>query len=528
MILNFWNSREVHNADKDIDEYISSSFCYLRVISGKFTMNLITLLIKLIKITLPTFHMRKIISLSILLVAFMLTNSLSAQNKSNRNSLPGAWLGKISTNGIELRMVFNLKLNDKDSLIATLDSPDQGAKNIPLGSVLLDDKKLTIKAPMLMGEYKGSITGDSTIDGTWTQRGAAYTVNLKKLKAVFTVKRPQEPKPPFPYTSENVTFINDKFNIKLAGTLTIPSGTGPFKAAIMITGSGAQNRNEELMGHKPFLVIADFLSRNGIAVLRFDDRGVGGSQGNYSEATSEDLATDAEAAFNYLKNNPKINQKEIGFIGHSEGGLIAPIVASSHPDVGFIVSLAGPGVTGQQIILRQTQDISRLSGVKENEIKESTETNKRLYAVLRKEKDNKKAEIKILALYKEILEKKKTSKEDTEKAVNQLKMTFGSNIYTWFRYFIITDPSVFWKKVECPVLALNGEKDLQVSAKENLPAIEKALRSSGNKSVKTVKLPELNHLFQHCNTGLPSEYSSIEETFSPGALKIIADWILAL
>jgi len=333
--------------------------------------------------------MKRIVHLPLIFVIILLTTSLSAQNKTNKNILPGSWLGKISTNGADLRLIFNLKVNDKDSLIATLDSPDQGAKNIPLGSVIVDEKKLTIKAPMLMGEY-------------------------------------------------------------------------------------------------------------------------------------------AEAALNYLKNNPKINKKEIGFIGHSEGGLIAPIVASSRPDVGFIVSLAGPGVTGQQIILRQTQDISRLSGVKENEIKESTETNKRLYAVLRKEKDNKKAEIKILALYKEILEKKKTSKEDTEKAVNQLKMTFGSNIYTWFRYFIITDPSVFWKKVECPVLALNGEKDLQVSAKENLPAIEKALRSSGNKSVKTVKLPELNHLFQHCNTGLPSEYSSIEETFSPGALKIIADWILAL
>ena len=472
--------------------------------------------------------MKRTAHLPLVFVVILLTTSLSAQNKTNKNILPGSWLGKISTNAIDLRLVFNLKLNDKDSLIATLDSPDQGAKNIPLGGVALVDKKLTIKAPMLMGEYKGTITGDSTIDGTWTQRGATYTVNLKKLKAVFTVNRPQEPKAPFPYTSENVIFINDKFNIKLAGTLTLPSGPGPFKAAIMITGSGAQNRNEELMGHKPFLVIADFLSRNGIAVLRYDDRGIGGSQGNYSEATSEDLATDAEAAFNYLKNNPKINQKKIGFIGHSEGGLIAPIVASSHNDVGFIISLAGPGVTGQQIIIRQSQDISRLSGAKENEIKESTETNKKLYAVLRKEKDNKKAEVKILALYKEILEKKKTSKEDAQKAVNQLKMTFGANTYTWFRYFIMTDPSIFWKKVECPVLALNGEKDLQVSAKENLPAIEKALKSSGNKSIKTIKLPELNHLFQHCKTGLPAEYSSIEETFSPDALKNISDWILAL
>jgi alpha/beta superfamily hydrolase len=296
----------------------------------------------------------------------------------------------------------------------------------------------------------------------------------------------------------------------------------------MITGSGAQNRNEELMGHKPFLVIADYLSRNGIAVLRYDDRGVGGSQGKYSEATSADLATDAEAAFHFLINNPKINQKEIGFIGHSEGGLIAPIVAASNHSVGFIVSLAGPGVTGQQIIVRQSEDISRLSGVKEEAIKETTETNKKLYSVLRKEKDNKLAETKILTIYKKILEKKKTSNEDTEKAVNQLKLTFGANTYTWFRYFIMTDPAIFWKKVKCPVLALDGEKDLQVAADENLRDIEKVLRSSGNSSIKIVKLPGLNHLFQHCKTGLPAEYNTIEETFSPEALKIIADWILAL
>jgi uncharacterized protein len=472
--------------------------------------------------------MKSITTVSLYFLMIMMTNSINAQNVVNKNMLPGSWLGTISTNGIELRLVFNFKLNEKDSLIATADSPDQGAKNIPLGSVILEDKKLTIKAPTLMGEYNGTITGDSTIEGTWKQRGAIIPVNLKKLKAAFSLNRPQEPKPPYPYTSEDVTFTNSKFNIKLAGTLTIPSGSGPFKAVILITGSGAQNRNEELMGHKPFLVIADYLSRNGIAVLRYDDRGVGGSQGKYSEATSFDLATDAEAAFEFLKNNPKINQKEIGMLGHSEGGLIAPIAASLNPSVAFIVSLAGPGVTGQQILIRQSQDIGRLSGLSEDAIKESTETNKKLFAVLRKEKDNNKAEKKILAIYKESLEKKKTSKEDTEKAVNQLKTTFGANQYTWFRYFIGTDPATFWKKVDCPVLALNGDKDLQVSANENLPAIEKALKSSGNNSVKTIKVAGVNHLFQHCTTGLPSEYGTIEETFSPDVLKIISDWILAL
>ena len=429
---------------------------------------------------------------------------------------------------MELRIIFNLSVIENDSLIATLDSPDQGAKNIRLGPVTLNGETLKISAGGLLAEYNGLIKNDTIIEGTWKQAGTSNVLNLVKIKTAFTLNRPQEPKPPFPYTTEDVTFINDKFNIKLAGTLTIPAGTGPFKAVILITGSGAQNRNEELMGHKPFMVIADYLSRNGIAVLRYDDRGTGKSEGNYGTATSADLATDADAAFNFLKNIPAINPAAIGLLGHSEGGLIAPIVASSNPGIAFIVSLAGPGVTGQQIIIRQSQEISRLSGVSETLIKESTETNKKLYTVLRKEKDNKKAEVKILSLYRDILEKKKTSKDETEKAVNQLKATFGANTYTWFRYFLMTNPATFWKKVECPVLALNGEKDLQVSAKENLPAIEKALRSSGNKSIKTMNLPGLNHLFQHCKTGLPAEYGNIEETFSPEVLKIIKDWILDL
>jgi uncharacterized protein len=472
--------------------------------------------------------MKRIVFFIPFLVAIVLTNPLPAQNASYKNMLPGSWLGKVSTNGIDLRLVFNFKLNDMDSLIATADSPDQGAKNIPLGRVILEDDKLTIKAPVLIGEYNGTITCDSTIEGTWSQHGASFKVDLRKLKTPFTINKPQEPNPPFPYISEDLTFPNNKFNIKLAGTLTIPAGKGPFPAVIMITGSGAQNRNEEIMGHKPFLVIADYLSRNGIAVLRYDDRGAGKSQGNYAAATSADIATDAEAAFNFLRNNPKINPKSIGLIGHSEGGLIAIMIAASNHEIAFIISLAGSGVTGQQIIIRQSEDISRLSAVPADIIKENTAILKKRFAILRKEKDNKKAEKKILALYRENLEKKKTSKENTEKAVNYLKATFGADTYTWLRYFIMTDPADLWKKVKCPVLALNGEKDTQVAANENLPAIQKALKSSGNKSVKAIKLPGLNHLFQHCKTGLPAEYGTIEETFSPEVLKIITEWILNL
>lgn len=472
--------------------------------------------------------MKRIKNLAFLCILFFSYLTLLAQEQPDKKALTGSWLGSINVNSIKLRLVFNIKLNDKDSLTATMDSPDQNAKNIPLGRVISKSDSLIIQAPLLLGYYKGVTKSDSTIEGYWTQRGQSYKLDIKKLKSAFAVNRPQEPKPPFPYSSEEVTFGNKKFNIFLAGTLTIPEGKGPFPAVILITGSGAQNRDEAIMGHKPFLVIADWLSKNGIAVLRYDDRGVGKSQGNYATANSADLATDAEAAYLFLKSNPKINPSAIGLMGHSEGGLIAPIVAASNPGVAFILSLAGPGVSGEQILLRQKADIQRLSGVSDAEIQKGTAENKKLFAILKKEGDNVKAEAKVLETYRKILTDKKLPPQDIESGVSQIKATFGAPTYPWYRYFIMTDPAKFWKMVKCPVLAINGDKDLQVSADLNLPAIELALKSGKNINVKTVKLPGLNHLFQHCKTGMPSEYGEIEETFSPEAMKIISDWILGL
>jgi alpha-beta hydrolase superfamily lysophospholipase len=460
-----------------------------------------------------------------LLVSLIIPYNSFGQNIYNKQDLEGSWMGSLNVGAMSLRIVFNLKITDVDSLIATMDSPDQGAKDIPLGRVSLKMDSLIIEAPMLLGKYSGHLETDTTIDGIWTQRGRNLSLNLLKLADKFTLNRPQEPKEPVPYISEEVNFPNDKFNISLSGTLTIPEGEGPFPAVVMITGSGAQNRDEALMGHKPFLVIADWLTRKGIAVLRYDDRGVGKSQGNYANATSADLATDAEAAVTFLRSQSKINKKAIGLIGHSEGGLIAPIAAATDPTIAFIVSLAGPGVKGEKLLYRQVNDISRISGTDEESIKEATSTNRKLYRIVKKEKDNNKAEAKVLEAYSKILSARNLSDEEMKRNIDQLKLTFGATSYTWYRYFLITDPAKFWKKVKCPVLALNGQKDLQVAADLNLTAIEKAVKSGGNKNIKTISFPDLNHLFQHCTTGLPSEYGAIEETFSPEVLKIISDWI---
>jgi uncharacterized protein len=472
--------------------------------------------------------MKKALLILTLLLTVLMSNTMNGQDNVDNKTITGSWIGKIPAGGISLRVVFNLLLTGKDSLTATMDSPDQGVKGIKVGPVKFDGKDLNIKAPLLLGEYNGTLKSDTLIEGIWKQAGKTFDLNLTRLAGIFTLNRPQEPKPPFPYTSEDVTFKNEKFNISLAGTLTIPEGKGPFPAVVMITGSGAQNRDEELMGHKPFLVIADYLARNGIAVLRYDDRGVGKSKGVYSTATTADLATDAEAAINYLKNNNIINPLMIGLAGHSEGGMVAPMVASANNEVAFIVSIAGPGVKGEEILHRQNYDIGKVSGASEKDVQTGVETNRKLFAIVKKEKDNKVAVEKMTAVFNKILVKEKLSPEDSAKAMKQLQSSTGTLTSSWFRYFLTLNPSAYWKKVKCPVLILNGAKDLQVAANVNPPAIEKALKSGKNNSYVTYIFPDLNHLFQHCKTGAPSEYGDIEETFSPEVLKIMSDWILNL
>ena len=463
-----------------------------------------------------------------LLLSVLLTGYIHAQDQPDKRSITGSWLGRLEVSSIALRIVFNLSLNEQDSIVATLDSPDQGAKGIKIGPVTIERREISIKAPLLMAEYIGTIKNDTLIEGKFNQAGQSLPLNLVKQKRAFALNRPQEPKPPFPYISEEVNFTNEKAGIKLAGTLTIPKGEGPFPAVILITGSGSQNRNEELMGHKPFWVIADHLSRNGIAVLRYDDRGVGQSQGTPLDATSADFAEDAGAAFNLLRTRKEIDPELIGLAGHSEGGFIAPIVASNNGAVAFIVSLAGTGVPGEMILHRQNEDISLASGADPKDVKKGISINKKLFAVLKKEPDNTLAETRLAGVYRKALIREKKSPEEIDQALKQLNGSMSPVSYNWLRYFISTDPALFWKRVKCPVLALNGEKDLQVAAEINLPAIEKALKSGGNTKVTIVKLPDLNHLFQHCKTGLPSEYGEIEETFSPEVLKIMTDWINGL
>jgi fermentation-respiration switch protein FrsA (DUF1100 family) len=438
----------------------------------------------------------------------------------------GQWNGALKIQGTQLRIVFHIS-KTADGYTSTMDSPDQGAKGIPVTSTVFENLKLKLEIANLKFEYTGELKG-KIIEGSMKQNGMEFPMNLSKeeiAKQAFV--RPQEPKKPYPYYSEEVTFQNTSANITLAGTLTLPKKEGNFPAVILITGSGPQNRDEEILGHKPFLVLSDYLTRSGIAVLRYDDRGVGQSKGTIQTATTADFATDAESAVAYLKTRKEINKSKIGLAGHSEGGIIAPMVASRSKDVNFIVLMAGTGLRGDKILLYQQEYIARASGATESDIKKTIDLNSGAFEMVLKAKSD---EALKTDLKKFLTESQKNSPSlNKPKGISDeefVNIQLNQITSPWMLYFIRFDPAATLQKVKCPVLAIDGEKDLQVPAKGSLEAIDKALKKGGNKKVTIKEFTGLNHLFQECKTGLPSEYINIEQTFSPLAMEEISKWIL--
>lgn len=466
------------------------------------------------------------------MAALLLSISYSHANSKHISNpeIKGIWLGNLKISSIQLRIVFKITEDEHGKLKATMDSPDQGAKDIPVDSVFYSDGKLKLVVNSVHGYYEGTYNPDSiSFAGNWHQGEMSLSLNLKKVEKLEEVNRPQEPKPPFPYKVEDVIYENKSAGIKLGGTLTMPESGGPFAAVLLITGSGPQNRDEELFGHKPFLVLADYLTRQGIAVLRVDDRGIGESTGNFAASTSKDFESDVLSGVEYLKGRKEINPKEIGLIGHSEGGMIAPMAAVDSRDVAFIVLMAGPGITGAQIIITQTEAIQKLMGVPEDKIEQALETDKKMYNIILQDKDSVKTAAELKQAFEESYNK---MSDEQKKEAGDPQVAFKGLLNRimspWFRYFIAYDPYPVLKKVKCPVLAINGSKDVQVLPEINLSAIKKALTDGGNKNFEVKELPGLNHLFQTADTGLPTEYGKIEETISPVALKTIGDWILKI
>jgi pimeloyl-ACP methyl ester carboxylesterase len=446
--------------------------------------------------------MKKII---LLLLCILGATTIYAQN------IAGQWNGVLEIQGMKLRITFHIE-QIASVYKATMDSPDQGVKGIPVTFIRFKDSNLKMEVENIGFSYTGIQKNDTLIEGSFSQGGIDFPLNL--IIGEAKLKRPQEPKPPFSYKVEEIKFENKQEGFSLAGTLTYPQEGSNFPAVILVTGSGPQNRDEELFEHKPFFVLADYLTRQGIAVLRYDDRSVGGSGGDLSSATTKDLALDALSGFNYLKTRKEINPRKIGLLGHSEGGMITFMLAAENKDIAFIVSMAGTAMRGDSLLYEQRKMISSAAGVPPAAFEQNEELVRKLNDIISTHSID---EIK----------------QNASKYVDELfpvgltpeqKKGYEQQIIgqasPWMQYFMKYNPADDIPKIKCPIFAINGMKDVQVNADTNLDRV-KAL--SPKATVK--KYPDLNHLFQHCKTGLMNEYGEIEETISPEVLNDIAVWI---
>lgn len=444
---------------------------------------------------------------------------------SQRTGPAGIWLGSLSAGGQELRLLVTLNWYSDEGWRGTMVSLDQSRSEIRLERVIVDGTKVRFDLKR-NAYFEGELADDQTLKGTWTQSGV-LPLTLKRQTTSPLLKRPQDPTPPFPYSVREVSFENAAAKATFSGTLTLPQGAGPHPVAVLISGSGPQNRDAETFGHRPFAVWADYLTRRGIAVLRYDDRGVGKSTGDRSTANSADYADDVLSAVNFLKTQPDIDPKRIGLIGHSEGGSIAPIAAANRPeDVAFLVLLAGPGLRGDKLLLEQNRLLLEALQVPPVVRDYRLALAERLMAAVIELPDNQAFFVRGREIYQDEMSKLpplvraavEPTQEDIQDHLNQLASP-------WMRYFLSFDPAPVLAEIKCPVLAINGEKDLQVPAKENLPAIDAAIKSGGNDRISTLALPKLNHLFQTTDTGLVSEYSKIDETLAQSALDAVGEWL---
>ena len=466
----------------------------------------------------------KLILRFLTILAALLTLGTLACAQAKTASMSGNWVGLLDVNGTALHLVWHFTPQPDKSLGGTFDSPDQGAMGLPFSTVRVSGQTVHLEASAIGASFDGTLdAAGKTLVGHWMQGGGSLPLTLTKTDHVAGLNRPQEPHPPFPYTSTEVSFPGGTAGVTLAGTLTLPPGAGPFPSVVLLAGSGPVDRDETAFGHKIFLLLADTLTRRGVAVLRYDKRGVGKSIGSYALATTADFAADAQAAVNFLKTQVVINSHKIGLLGHSEGGLIAPLVASQHPsEVAFVVLLAAPGMNGEKILLAQQVLIGKAEGVSDADLRRNASASKTLFDLAAQETpavfQAKAPKIILAALTPK---EKKEIGDPAQFVKNQMRPLLSP----WFRYFLTCDPKPALQKTRCPVLALDGSKDVQVPPAEDLALISQALKAGGNTKVTVKELPNLNHLFQTCRTGSPSEYAKITETMSPSALSIIGDWV---
>ncbi|SDX61701.1 alpha/beta hydrolase family protein [Hymenobacter psychrophilus] len=466
--------------------------------------------------------MKKLLFLAAQLL--LLAPAASAQLAPNPT---GSWQGQIALPGQSLRVIFELK-GAASQLSGTMAVPQQGATGLPLSAVVVRHDSLLIGADKIGGRFAGRFAPDGQqAVGSWSQGGSQFPLTLTRSSTGATTgaaaapRRPQEPTGPLPYRALDLAFPGAKGGFQLAGTLTLPQGKGPFPAVVLVSGSGPEDRDETVFGHKPFLVLADYLTRRGFAVLRYDDRGTAKSGGTFKDALTTDFTADAQAALAYLRTRPDIKARQVGLIGHSEGGLVAWQAAAQPQGPDFVVSLAGPGLPGDAILLRQQADLGRAAGADSAQIGANRRLHTALFAALRR--------LPATATTAEATQQLTTVMQQQVPGLSpeQAQKQAGQLTAPWLRSFLLTDPALYLANVKCPVLALNGTTDLQVAADDNLPVIERGLKAGRNANVTVRALPDLNHLFQ-TDPKATSHYAKIEETFAPSALKVVGDWLTAV
>jgi len=464
----------------------------------------------------------------ICLCFFMLIFSSLALSTQSGTSILGNWMSKPG----QFKIVFRVYQNKNESFTAFTDIPDQEAWDMPVDLTLSDGSVVRFAIYNIRCTYEGKISKNGrTIEGQFKgPDGGGMPLVLERVDnpPVRTSKRPQEPKKPYPYKEKEVFFENKTDNVTLAGTLTMPESSGPYPAVLLLSGSGPNDRDQLIWGHRIFLVLADYLTRQGIAVLRYDDRGVGRSTGDYDKGTFDDFKRDALAGIGYLKTRQEIDNKKIGLIGHSEGAAISPLVASESTDVTFMVLMAAPGLSDFDGLLKQFTDGYRANGASEKAISVKSSILRKIFYTIRHEDDLNVARTKIRNILQESKpELAKLSADEKRKIELESVDTYDFNwmLSPGFSSILRYNPKETLMKVKCPVLALQGGKDTQVP-KEDLKGIEAALKAGGNIQYTIKEFSGLNHLFQTAKTGSPSEYAGIEETLSPAVLHIISDWIL--
>lgn len=431
----------------------------------------------------------------------------------------GTWQGAIVSGNMKLRFQLHVAHSDKSELLASMDSLDQGIQGIPASNVTEKGGQLKFEIPAFGAQYTGTLSAThNEIRGQWAQNDNLEELNFTRSEHVPEVVRPQTPAKPYPYREEQVSFHSGDDKILLAGTLTLPQGNGPFAAAVLVSGSGSYDRDEVIAAHQWFLVLADFLTRKGIAVLRYDQRGVGQSSGSHETALLEDFAGDAQAALGYLKARPELDARRLGMIGHGEGGVLASLVASRTADVAWLALLASPAANGEETLLRQSELVARAGGLSDEQIARSLQFDRRAYAVVREEKSVPALQARLKRLVEE-------SGLGAAMPPAALQAQIRWMTAPWFREFLVYDPGPVLKKLRIPVLAMNGDRDLQVDAAQSVPLLRAAYEASGNKDFTVMEVDGVNHLFQTAQSGSPALYGAIEETISPQVLAALGDWL---